>query len=656
MKMQAAASSGDAKVVHKSFGKEFPLHAARWEEQQHGVRVLRNGREYMVYVLGNPKAAQALNGMLNPDVRAGAVEEALMRYLRYLAMVQTSLSPEFPIQNFQRDVLTSLGGAYVKHGLGYARRYAKALWRVLPATGGAGSGGIFGLLGKFRAGRLDLSVPMERMFMEFMSHGGKTGISEVFSTAQYERRVGHGVARARRGRVADAPEAAVRGLLGGIQFLNDGIENATRFAAFVTAREGGASIGDAVSEAKNASVNFNMKGSGAWGNLWMRRYIIYSNAALQSLRMLGTWWDASPKRFMGLMSATLATSFAMALVCHALGGGDGDDDGDDYGNEWYRLSEWDRYNYVNVPVVGGYLHWSIPQEFRPAWALGQIAFDWQHGRIGTERALHSMAMQLNNLTPVSFIAGGTDTGDSWITSAVRGWTPTVAADFMDAYVWNEDYLGRPITGQHDWNSEAPEWQRVTDDTPGWAVGLSRRWNEATGGREHRKSWWDSEWLNPGALYHLLKQQAGGMGTLVTKCTRLGEQWRDPESEVEARNIPFVSKLYVSSDGDASKDRVLNDKFYQIWNEWRMADYELRRIRSDYENGRMTEAEHEAAVGAMEADGSLGLWEMVYENGYDMVYDDILEELKADKGDKKAKEDLRQLKRDVVEMASPRQGK
>ena len=103
MKMQAAASSGDAKVVHKSFGKEFPLHAARWEEQQHGVRVLRNGREYMVYVLGNPKAAQALNGMLNPDVRAGAVEEALMRYLRYLAMVQTSLSPEFPIQNFQRD-------------------------------------------------------------------------------------------------------------------------------------------------------------------------------------------------------------------------------------------------------------------------------------------------------------------------------------------------------------------------------------------------------------------------------------------------------------------------------------------------------------------------------------------------------------------------
>ena len=643
--MSAAASRGGAKVVHKAFGKEFPLHAAKWEERQHGVRVLRNGREYMVYVLGTPKATQALSGLLNPDVDAGPLEAALMRYLRYLARIRTSLSPEFPIQNFQRDLATSMAGTYVKHGPGYAGRYGVTLWKVLPGTGGPG---IFGLLRKYRSGRLDLSVPMERMFMEFMSHGGKTGISEVFSTAEYGRKVGHMVGRARRGRVADAPEAAWLGLLGGIQFLNDGIENATRFAAYVTARDGGASVGEAISEAKEASVNFNMKGSGAWGNLWMRRYIIFSNAALQSLRMLGTWYGASPRRFMGLMSATMSASFAMALAWWSLGGGDDDDD--DYGNKWYGLSEWDRYNYVNVHVPGGYLHWSIPQELRPVWALGQVAFDWQRGRIGTERALHSMAQQLNNLTPVSFIAGGTDTGDSWITTAVRGWTPTVAADFMDAYIWNEDFLGRPITGQHDWNVNAPEWQRVTDDTPGWAVGLSRRWNEATGGREHRKSWWDSEWLNPGALYHLLSQQTGGLGVLVTKCSRMAEQWRDPDEEVEARNVPFLSRVYVQSGGESSRDRVLNDKFRLVWNEWRMADYELRRIRSDYENGRMTEAEHEAAMAAMEADGSLGLWEMVYENGYDMAYDDILEELKADKGDKKAKEDLRMLKRKVVEEA------
>ena len=660
-KMEAAEAeglarrSGDARGGGKGrpVADAMGMHMAKWQEREHMVRAVRNGREYAVYVLGDPKAAQAVNGLLNPDVEATAIEEVLMKFLRFKAQMQTSFSPEFMVSNFQRDVLTSTAGTYIKHGVDWARLYAGNLWRVLPMTpgkGGVPAGGIFTLVRKWRRGRLDASDEVERLFGEFVHGGGMTGISQLDDATVWQRRAERQVRRSVRGRVRNAPGEAVRGFMRAVEEVNRGVENATRFAAYMTARQRGLTVTDAIAEAKDVSVNFNRKGSGAWGNLWMRRNIIYANAALQSLYMLGTWYGASPRRFMGVMGATLAASMATAMVWYLVGGGDGDDEG----NDWYGLSEWNRYNYINLRGPEGYFHWNIPQELRPAWALGQIAFDLSTGRITQERALHSMAMQLNNVTPVSFIAGGTDTGDSWITSGIKAWTPTVAADFIDAYAWNADFLGRRITGKASWNATSPEWRRVTEETPAWAVSASRGWNRLTGGRDNRKSWWDSEWLNPGALYYILMQQAGGMGQLVTKTTKMVEQWRSPDEEVEARYVPFVSKFYVTTGDDYSKHRVLNDRFYQLWREYELAEHEVKANARDLREGRMTEEEYDEALRQMRDDGSLGLFERIYAEGLDLDYEHLLEYVRENPDDKAAREMLTGLKRHVLEVCGPGQ--
>ena len=598
-------ADGKAKVMRKTFGKELPLHLSQWEEQEHCVRVLRNGVEYMVYVLGNPRAAQAFNGLLNNRSEVSSIGKAIGAWMRLKATMQTSLSPEFILSNFQRDLLTAQTGTYVKFGGRAAWAFNRNLRSVLPIGGVTNGhmGGIFTLLKKYEAGTLNKNDDVERMFDEFVRNGGMTGVSVIEGIDDYQRKAKKLMARVHRGRL-DTPRQALQGLADAVEFVNSGIENATRFAAYMTSRETlGKEIVESVFDAKGASVNFNMKGSGAWGNLWMRRYIMYANPALQSLRMLGTLYDASPKRFMQAFGVIMAASIGTALLWSMVGGGDGDDDD----NDWYKLSEWNRYNYINIRAGGGYAHWSLPQEFRPVWAMGQIVFDWSNGMVTKERAISSMLVQLNNLSPMAFFAGGSDSKDSYWETAIRAFTPTVMADFIDAYGWNENFLGQPITNQTDWNKDAPEYQRAGRNTPQWAVNISEKLNDVTGGAPNRKSWFDSKYLNPSAVYYILQQQVGGMGTMVTKLSKAVEQYNDPNEDVEAKNIPFVSKLWVSTEDKQSKNRVIDDKFWMIYNDWNLVDYEIKHNKASVDNGTMTLEALASRMDAMMKDGDYQRW-------------------------------------------------
>ena len=641
--MEEAKKSGTKKIYTRSFGDNMPQNFQKWQEKQHSIRALRNGVEHTIYVLGNPKAAQAFNGLLTPVSQVGAAQDIIMKVMRFQAMMQTSLSPEFVISNFQRDVLTAATGTYIKYGWGAGKDFASNLTKVMPVSGlqEGNPFGIYNLIHKYNKGTLDKTNDIERMFDEFVRKGGMTGISSITRAEEFEKQMEKSVKRIKRGKL-NVPQQLWEDLADGIEFMNKGIENATRFAAYMTSRKMGKNVTDSIFDAKECSVNFNMKGSGAWGNLWMRRYILYANPALQSLRMLGTWYEASPKRFMGVFSTVLTASILTAMLGYACGGDDGDD------NDWYKLNEFNRYNYISVKAGNGFVHWSLSQEIRPVWALGQIIFDWSNSRVSAPIAINSMATQLNNLSPMAFFSGGSDNDDSFWKTAVKAWTPTVVADFMDAYAWNENFLGKNITYRNDWNKEAPEWRKAGKDTPKWAVNLSRAWNKATGGADNRKSWWDSPALNPSAVYYIMSSQFGGMGTLATKLSRAFEQWQDPEQEVEARNIPFVSKFWVTVGDDYSKNRVLNEEFKSIWNEWKLTDYEIKHNESDLEKGLITDEEY----ANLEADKKYLANKIRYEALEDLMkdYNTLMRKRNDENDNPLLDEEILELEKEVVERA------
>lgn len=579
--MQEKASNGEALVRSGSFAKDFRYNLESWKEKQHCVRVLRNGKEYMVYINGNPRATQAINGLLSPDYSKGVAENYLRKYMRYKAKVQTSLSPLFLLSNFQRDTLTAVGGSFAKYGPGYALSVSKNL--VI------NSGDIFKLFWKDRNGTLNpMRNEKDRWFKEFLDNGGMTGVSSITRKEEYESKYEKNVSRALHPAAGKVDECW-NALTDSVEYMNRCIENLTRFSVYMTSRQAGKSIKDSVFDAKECSVNFNMKGSGAWGNATLRKYILYANPALQSLRMMCTWYGASKGRTLALLSGGVALGFLTALICAATNGGGGDDDDD---NAYYGLSDYNRHNYFNVGIGNRkFLHWRLPQEMVPLYAMGQIAYDRMTGRIGDDKALQLTLSQLNNFSPMNFIEGEPNYDMSadntvWKT-LLKGVTPSGVSDLTDAYLWQEDFLGRPIGNRTEWNKFAPEWRRVDKRTPDFFVNGFKWLDEETGGSgNNRAGMMNNRFLgavlNPSAVWYVLEQQGGGLAQLGHQIYNAGLAiMNDPDAEdLEARDFPFVGKVYVDAGTDQSRMRVKSDKFWMYRQEYEAKDAEIKAIAKD----------------------------------------------------------------------------
>ena len=579
--MQEKASNGEALVRSGSFSKDFRYNLESWKEKQHCVRVLRNGKEYMVYINGNPRATQAINGLLNPDYSKGVAENYLRKYMRYKAKVQTSLSPLFLLSNFQRDTLTAVGGSFAKYGSGYALSVSKNLLN--------NSGDIFKLFWKDRNGTLNpMRNEKDRWFKEFLDNGGMTGVSSITRKEEYESKYEKNVRRALHP-AANKVDECWNALTDSVEYMNRCIENLTRFSVYMASRQSGRSIKDSVFDAKECSVNFNMKGSGAWGNATLRKYILYANPALQSLRMMCTWYGASKGRTLALLSGGVVLGFLTALICAATNGGGGDDDDD---NAYYGLSDYNRHNYFNVGIGNRkFLHWRLPQEMVPLYAMGQIAYDRMTGRIGDDKALQLTLSQLNNFSPMNFIEGEPNYDMSadntvWKT-LLKGVTPSGVSDLTDAYLWQEDFLGRPIGNRTEWNKFAPEWRRVDKRTPDFFVNGFKWLDEETGGSgNNRAGMMNNRFLgavlNPSAVWYVLEQQGGGLAQLGHQLYNAGLAiMNDPDSEdLEARDFPFVSKVYVDAGTDQSRMRVKSDKFWMYRQEYEAKDAEIKAIAKD----------------------------------------------------------------------------
>ena len=578
--MQEKASNGEALVRSGHFAKDFRYNLEGWKEKQHCVRVLRNGKEYMVYINGNPRATQAINGLLNPDYSKGVAENYLRKYMRYKAKVQTSLSPLFLLSNLQRDTLTAVGGSFAKYGSGYALSVSNNLVK--------NSGDIFKLFWKDRTGTLNpMRNEKDRWFKEFLDNGGMTGVSSITRKEEYESKYERNVSRALHPAAGKVDEGW-NALTDSVEYMNRCIENLTRFSVYMASRQAGKSIKDSVFDAKECSVNFNMKGSGAWGNATLRKYILYANPALQSLRMMCTWYGASKGRTLALLSGGVTLGFLTALICAAMNGGGGDDDD----NAYYGLSDYNRHNYFNVGIGNRkFLHWRLPQEMVPLYAMGQIAYDRMTGRIGDEKALQLTLSQLNNFSPMNFIEGEPNYDMSadntvWKT-LLKGVTPSGVSDLTDAYLWQEDFLGRPIGNRTEWNKFAPEWRRVDKRTPDFFVNGFKWLDEKTGGSgNNRAGTMNNRFfgavLNPSAVWYVLEQQGGGLAQLGHQIYNAGLAiMGDSDSEdLEARDFPFVSKVYVDAGTDQSRMRVKSDKFWMYRQEYEAKDAEIKAIARD----------------------------------------------------------------------------
>ena len=558
--MRALEKAG--KATRERSGLKIGLHATKQEQQQHVVRVMRNGKEYAVYINGNPRAAQALNGMTNPDVSKSKAREAAQTVKNFMARAFTSRNPAFIISNSVRDVIWAGTAVAAKEDVKYTKQYTKNVTGVLAKFK------LPRLLRKFRNGTLDMNNEIERYFDEFLRNGGETGFTQVLTVEDYKKNIARFTKEAKNG--TKIPKKAWRGLWNGIEFLNRSAEDITRFTVYMTSRQMGRSIARSVYDAKEITVNFNKKGSGEMGARYLNFAYIFFNATTQSLANFGKLMARHP----GKMAAALGTfgmmGFLMPVINAALMalGDDGDEE-----NYW-NLPEWVRRNNIVLFVPWaekGFITIPLPHEIRPFYGMGENAMSALQGKQTTEDAIKKSLVGFTGMLPIDFTANDGD--------VVVNVMPTILQPLAQVRA-NITHFGTPIYKDNDFNKRYPSWTKAYKGTNSHLVAATKWLNELGGGNDV-----DSGGLldwNPAVIEHLFESYLGGMGKTFNKMATTVSMIWDEEARI-SRNIPVANSFYQESD-ERTAGSQLNREYFDALEEKEDFQHRLNGYRKQIMKG------------------------------------------------------------------------
>ena len=551
-------------------GLKLGLHATKWEGQEHTVRVSRNGKEYLIFINGNPIAAQAINGLTNPNSDPSSLQKAAMAVKNFMARAFTSQNPAFIFTNLSRDIIWAGTAVAIKEDKKYTAQYAKNVSDALL------KGKMPKLIRKFQKGTLDPNVEIERYFEEFIRNGGETGFTQVNTVEDYKRDMKRFIEEAQGGKTTIAKKAW-RGLWNGIEFLNRSAEDTTRFAVYMTSRQMGRSVSQSVWDAKEITVNFNKKGRGTLGASVMNFAYIFFNATIQGLTNFGRLMAKHPvKTTLALSSFTAAGMIApmLAVAMQAMF-----DDDDDERNGYWDLPEWVRRNNIVlfVPWSGnGFITIPLPHEVRPFYGMGELAFSCLMGKETVENALSKSAQGFASLLPLDY------TGNAG--NMAVNFTPTIAQPFAQLVV-NKDYFGKPIYRKNDYNKLDPEWTKAYKGTNAFLVSGAKWLNEATGGDNVKSGLVD---INPAVVEHIFESYLGGMGKTVNKTVKTFSMLWDKEAR-EWRNVPVVSSFYQEAEERTSGSQ-LNREYFDALDKAEETEHLFNGYKKQLKMGSMEYAE------------------------------------------------------------------
>lgn len=549
-KMKQMAENHPDLVKRSNEAPDIPYKVVeKGQLNEHQVLVKQNGKSYIITVNGSPRAAQAANGLTNPDTdltgAVGKVFEGAEALNRQLSSLYTTLNPDFIGSNYVRDALYSNTMVYVKEGAKYGGSFNLNFAKYNPAE-------MANLYARYNKGSLDTSNETHRLFLEFMQNGGETGFVNL---KQIEKRKSE-IAKAikREGKISVAQIWG--GASDAIDFANRAVENSARFAAYVTSRRSGRSVGRSVYDAKEISVNFNRKGSGSKfmgaegqtkaGNAAAfvsgagRGLYIFWNAGLQGLTNFSRQIGRHPGRVLTLASLL----FGFGALMSYLGSNDDDDE-----NNYFNLPKYIRRSNVCYKIGDLFVTIPLPVEYRAFYGLGELASSTLAGKeSGTTKDIAKEAVsQISQLFPIDFMEGGGGL-HALIPSAVK---PIVEAET------NTAWTGLPIYKDNDFNKNMPEYTKVYKTANGYLVEIARALNDATGGNKYKKGFID---INPAKMEYVLKGMLGGAFSFPDKLVKTTETIMG-DREFDWRNTPFANRFVKNAD-ERTEYKALNEQYYK----------------------------------------------------------------------------------------------
>lgn len=556
------ASEGNERLPYKFEVKN--------NKHQHQIIVKQNGKDIVITVNGNPRVAQAINGLTNPDNdltgALGALLGGAQNLNRYLSTMYTSASLDFVVRNFIRDLFYSNFMVWVRENPKYALRFNGNYLRFFFENLGRFLIGK-NLFRKWRKGTLNRDNEVERLFEEFMLNGGETGYVELKNIEEHKKEIAKKIKKSKDVR---------KMIMYQLASINRVIENNARFAAYYTSRNMGRDIARSVYDAKEISVNFNKKGAGskflnATGQTALGKASAFTSGAGRSLYI---FWNPAIQGLAQFLRAYREHPIkSSVLTATAIGAGmfiawllSGDDEEEE---KYYNIPERIRRQNLIIPIGENYLALPLPIEFRVFYGLGELLYSVTSGKeyMTSGELAWNIAEQFSQVLPINFLEGESPLMQL-VPSAIR---PIVEVGRNESWtglpIYKDDSFGGIVEGHK------PEYQNVYKNANPTLVMASKQINDWTGGDDVKEGSVD---INPAIVEHLAKGYLGGIFNLANDITNsiytiLGDR------EFDVRDIPAVGAVIAKAD-ERTQYRAVNNRYYEAKKE---AD-EMKYLKKGYE--------------------------------------------------------------------------
>lgn len=507
-------------IVREAKGvQDMKLFATDQQVREHICTLKINGRSFYLIAPMHPELTQSITGR-NRGFADGAIIRSVAAVTNFMAKNYTSRNPNFMLSNFSRDVWWSIGSLFTREGTGYTMGFV----RNIPLA--------FKELFKGRKNSVVLD--------EFYKSGAATGFVTVNKESRYIKDY--------RRRASDRMRHKI--LRGAVHVFNvfedfNAIsENATRLAVFMTSRQEGRSLAKSAYDAKEASVNFNRKGSGKMGAAQLKSFFAFYNAGVQGLDAYGKLWGANWRKTLFLHGMAVFLGAAPYIVAALTGD-------DETRKKYFALPEYVRRNNLVIPLWGdSFLKIPLPIEARAYHALGDVFGSLFRGEISGKQAALSTVSSMMDMFPINFFDahGGIEKGAKLyelgdhtgaLAATLGGVIPTAFRPLTEV-VANMNYSGGKIYNETDWNAHLPAYRKAGYFTNPWMVEGAKALNKATGGDEVTPGRVN---INPSIAEHYMMGYIGGVMTFVNQCAKTGISVFG-EEDVNWNQVPVFNRFFL----------------------------------------------------------------------------------------------------------------
>ena len=550
-----------------------PYRVTQQHARAHQIRLSVGGTNRVITIVGNPRVAMALNGLLNPENSGWPI---LRKLNNFMAGAFTNYNVSFGGANLARDTAHSNLRAFIGESPAYWWALTKK--QNLLLGNAANWARMVGMLRKYEAGK-PMTGYHERMFKEFMDGGGATGYTMIRNQKESTQFM---VDMVRDLKNIKRRKLSPMRMFEFFSFLNEAAELVNRFVAYETSREMGRTRERSIDDAKEATLNFNRKGAGAksltqregakyrlsnalnYYSQYGRSFIVFFNAHVQGTYQLYRLVKEHPAKFVFAFGAAPVTAAAVALplfnnlllpAIYSAVGGDGDDDWGDY---YYELSDWERQHNIclRLPKGHGWLKIPLTPELGAMFQVGDVTGASFAGKRDMQASDFAGLMELVAPNNVDFTDAGTAIS-SLVPSSLQ-WASHIAV--------NRDFKGSRLRNDNMFSRYQPEYLKATRSTSATITAMSRALNKVGGGNDERSA--DNVLdFSPGYVQEMLTGIAGGWAsTALAVSDALAapylegggsekDYWKGAKGLFDRGGVPVLSRFWISGSGERNAARA-----------------------------------------------------------------------------------------------------